>query len=110
MPCDTKLRFRETRLERKKRIAEVIAGLEQSIQDGRVKVTVGPQGAVAFLGWVEGKREAVTDACAFRKLEGSWIFKQALAKAEVLAGRKVNVKEILAGVHSHDGGKTWGKD
>ncbi len=34
----------------------------------------------------------------------------ALAKAEAQAGRTVDKQAVASGLHSHDGGKTWGKD
>jgi hypothetical protein len=30
------------------------------------------------------------------------------ARAEAIAGRTVDARTIAAGVHSHDGGRTWG--
>jgi hypothetical protein len=52
----------------------------------------------------------VTDVCAYRTLtaSNSWALRQAVAKAEQLAGRKVSAAQVAAGTHSHDGGKTFG--
>lgn len=82
--------------------------LDAAIVAGRVKVKVGPQGAIAFDGWNEN-RNRVTDACAYRRLmvEGSALAKNAIARAEQLAGRTVDKQVIGQGVHSHDGGQTW---
>jgi hypothetical protein len=38
---------------------------------------------------------------------GSALAKQAIARAEQLAGRTVDRAALTAGHHSHDGGKTW---
>jgi hypothetical protein len=54
-------------------------------------------------------RNGISDACAYRKLlaSGSPALRAALAKAEAMAGRKVDPQAIASGVHSHDGGRTW---
>ena len=45
-----------------------------------------------------------------RRRVGERMFRtEAEARAEAQQGRKVNVRAIAAGVHSHDG-KTWGSD
>ena len=68
-------------------------------------------GAIAFVGpeW-EGVRSGVTDACAYRRImaTGSALARQEILRAEQLAGRTVNRQVVAAGVHSHDGGATWG--
>jgi hypothetical protein len=75
---------------------------------GGVRAVVGPQGAIAFTGWNNG-RDGVTDACAYRRImsTGSSMAKAAIARAEALAGRSVDRAQVTLGTHSHDGGKSW---
>jgi hypothetical protein len=105
MACDT-LKPKQTKQERAAEIRRAIAELASGLATGRIKATVGQQGAIAFAGWQEGARDGVTDACAYRYImaTGSALAKQAIAKAEQLAGRSVSRQ---AAVHSHDGGTTW---
>lgn len=110
MVCDlTYTRPNQTITERKKEISETVAQLSADLAAGRVKVTVGPQGAVAFDGWQ--KRAGITDACAYRRLmaTGSALAKAKVQAAELLSGRSVNKQAVAHGHHSHDGGKTWHK-
>jgi hypothetical protein len=106
MACDTRLREKQTKQERAAEIRSAIAALASGLATGRIKATVGMQGAIAFAGWLEGQRDGVSDACAYRYVmaTGSALAKQAIMKAEQLAGRSVNHR---AAVHSHDGGSTW---
>jgi len=39
---------------------------------------------------------------------GSALAKAKIAAAEALAGRAVSRQALANGVHSHDGGRTWG--
>lgn len=107
MPCDTRLREGVTLEQRMTEIKRALTRLETYLQSGAVRVTIGPNGAVAFAGWKD--REDVTDVCAYRALAGenSWALRQAVARAESTQGRKVNVHAVAAGHHSHDDGKTW---
>ena len=110
MACDTSLRQGQTLTERISEVKEALARLNQALTAGTVRVAIGPTGAVVFQGaW--DKRAGVSDACAFRVLtvENSWALRQAVARAEVTSGRKVNTQAIAAGHHSHDGGRTWGR-
>jgi len=111
MACDTMTRPGETLEQRKERAKASTASLEAALAAGTVKLTIGPSGAIAFVGWDDKSRDGLTDACAFRRLTSkvSWALRQAVAKAESLSGRKVNQAAINAGLHSHDGGKTWAK-
>ena len=95
---------------RNEEIKRALAKLEAELNLGRVGVKIAPNGAVAFTGWKPDDRGDVSDVCAVRTLtaEGSWAFRQALAKAEMQQGRKMNPHVVASGVHSHDGGKTWG--
>lgn len=111
MPCDTFTRRNQTPAERRTEIEAALAELEAALNAGKTKVKVGPQGAVAFDGWDPEGRRGVTDVCAYRTLssKGSFALKKAVAKAEALAGRKVDARAVAAGVHTHDGGLTWSK-
>lgn len=111
MPCDTQLQEGQTLAQRNSQISQALQRLEAALQSGEVKVTISPTGALAFAGWTASARNRVTDVCAYRTLtaSGSWALRQAVAKAEGLSGRKVNVNAVASGVHSHDGGKTWHK-
>lgn len=110
MACDTYRSTPEQTLAQ--RMAEVDAAIKrlgQALASGTASVKIGPTGAVAFVGWTDSR--GVTDACAYRSLSvtGSWELRQAVAKAEALAGRKVNPQAVAAGHHSHDGGGSWHK-
>lgn len=109
MPCDTKLKPRQTIQQRAEEVRRVVARASEAMSTGRVKAKVGPQGAIAFLGLTDEERDGVTDNCLFRRLmsSGSAVAKQAIARAEALAGRSVNRQVIGQGAHSHDGGHTW---
>ena len=109
MPCDTRLKPRQTIQERAAEVRAAAARLERAIALGRVKPKVGPQGAIVFEGWSADERDGITDNCAYRRLMAgtSAISKQAIVRAEILAGRKVDRMVIGQGAHSHDGGRTW---
>lgn len=105
MPCDTKLKPRQTISERKTEIAKVVERLSRGLATGSVKVKLSPQGAIAFDGLSETDRDGVTDACAYRRLMATG---SALAKAKVQAAQTLLGKPIQTnGPHSHDGGQTW---
>lgn len=112
MACDSKRinveLGEESRKRRAREIETALERLERYLSAGTVKVVVGPTGAVAFKGWND--RDEIMDACAFRRLtaKGSSALRMALARAEAMAGRKMDPRAVNAGVHSHDGGKTWG--
>lgn len=109
MACFTYLRPMQTKEERAAEIKAATRKLEVALLKGGASVVIGPDGAITFAGWSE--RSDVTDVCAYRSLSqaGSKALADALARAELKYGRKHNPKAITAGVHSHDGGKTWGK-
>lgn len=106
MPCDT--RIDESELSRR-RMQDALKRLDAALGAGTVSVVVGAQGGIAFKGWTEG-REGWSDVCAYRRLASgnSPALRKALARAEALAGRKADPRAIGAGLHSHDGGQTWG--
>lgn len=109
MPCDTYRQPEQSIQERAEEIRRATTQLAKALEAGRVKPQIGPQGAIAFVGWSEADRARVTDACAYRRImaTGSSLAKAAIAKAELLAGRGVDRKVVAQGVHSHDGGRTW---
>lgn len=109
MPCDSRIPLGMTRPQRRKQVDVAVAALKAQLAAKAVTVKVSPQGAIAFVGaW---QRQGVSDVCAYRKLaaEGSSELRQAIAQAEVRAGRKIDPQQIAAGVHSHDSGQTWDK-
>ena len=105
MACETRLKPRQTISERATEVREAMVRLAA----GRVKVTLGPNGVPMFTGWEGASRDGITDACAYRRImaSGSVTMQQAIAKAEIMAGRPVNKAAVAQGVHSHDGGATW---
>ena len=109
MPCDTQRLPQQSLQERITEVKSAIAALDALIKKRRVKVKVGPQGAVTFVGWEDRDRGRVTDACAYRRLmaTGSILAKAEIARAEMIAGRSVDKLVVGQGVHSHDGGATW---
>jgi hypothetical protein len=110
VPCDTKLKTGQTITQRKEEITRVVARLTAGLINGSIKVKLSPQGAIAFDGLTDQNRDGVTDACAYRRLmaTGSPLAKAKIAAAEALLGRQVNRQTVASGLHSHDGGKTWG--
>ena len=85
-----------------------IARLDAALGSGSVSVVVGAQGGLAFKGWQD--REGVTDLCAYRKLAAtnSPALRRAIMRAEAIAGRTLDQRTIATGLHSHDGGQTFG--
>jgi hypothetical protein len=107
MPCmSTPLTRGQTLGARMRQARAALKRLEASIQSGRVRVQVGANGAVAFTGWKD--RDGISDVCAYRTLTAENSF--ALRRAVAATGRQINPQAIAAGVHSHDGGHTWGRD
>lgn len=109
MPCDTKLKPRQTIQQRAEEVRRAVERFAQGLATGRIKTKVGPQGAITFEGIGNEERDGVTDACAYRRLmvSGSALAKAAIARAEELAGRSVDRQVLAHGHHSHDGGRTW---
>jgi len=109
MPCDTRLKAKQTIQERAAEVRRAVTQLDKLIARGQVRVKVGPQGAVAFSAWADNERDGVTDACAYRRLmaTGSALAKAKIAQAEQMAGRSINRQVVGHGAHSHDGGHTW---
>lgn len=109
MPCDTKLKPRQTISERAAEVRNVVANLARALVSGKVRVRVSKEGGIAFDGLTDQERDGVTDACAYRRImaTGSALAKAKIVQAETLAGRTVDRTAIAHGLHSHDGGKTW---
>lgn len=84
--------------------------LDAMLANGTAQAVISPQGAIAFKGaWQGAERSDVSDLCAYRVLAAtnSPALRKALARAEALAGRKVDMRAVNSGVHSHDGGTHW---
>jgi hypothetical protein len=107
--CYLTVKVGQTIEQRKVESTRAVDRLGRLLASGRVKVKVGATGAIAFQGWTETEREGLSDLCAYRVLsqKGSMALREAIAKAEILAGRKVDPQKIAAGIHSHDDGATW---
>lgn len=111
MACYLKLKPWQTPATRRVEVKASTARLKAQIAAGKVKVKIGANGGIVFVGWDAADRDGVADVCAFRALqaEGSPELRRAIAAAEVVAGRKIDQTVINSGAHSHDGGKTWDK-
>jgi len=110
MACDTQPMKGQTLTERKTQVREIIAFTDELIRKGKIKIVVDKRtGAIAFDGMTPQERGNVSDACTYRLImaTGTVLAKQAIARAEQLAGRTVNRQALAAGHHSHDGGQTW---
>lgn len=110
MPCDTRLKSRQTLGQRKIEVKKSVSTLDRGLLRKKIKPVIGPKGEITFAGWPEDERDGVTDACAYRMLmiTGSSLAKAEIARAEQISGRSVNRQAVNSGVHSHDGGQTWG--
>ena len=110
MPCDTRLRQGQSLAQRMAETKAALARLEVQLRAKSVKVVIAPNGAVSFAGWKD--RDGLSDACTYRALSatGSWELRQAVARAQQEQGRQVNPAAVAAGWHSHDDGKTFGRD
>lgn len=106
MPC-----YSDASYEAEVLIRERLKRLEAMLDDGSVKVVVGPGGSIAFDGWLPQDRGGLSDLCSYRKLaaDQSWALRQAVARAEAMAGTSINQQAIASGLHSHDGGSTWSR-
>lgn len=109
MPCDTRLKPRQTIQQRAAEVKKVVEYADVLLRENKLKVRVDrTTGAIAF-DLSDSERDGVTDACMYRRImaTGSSLAKAAIARAEQVAGRQVNRQALTAGVHSHDGGRTW---
>ncbi|WP_024516979.1 hypothetical protein [Bradyrhizobium sp. Tv2a-2] len=115
MPCDSKpFRPQQTLAERKEEVRRTVEKFARGLADGTVKAVVGPQGAIAFTGVPNSERNGVTDSCVYRRLlaTGSAMARQQIARAEQLAGRRVDQKVVAGGTHGHfdsNGNVSWHK-
>lgn len=107
MPCDTKTTRGQTLTQRVTEVRSVVELAARLLAQGQVRVKVGPQGGIAFLGLSEAQRDGVTDACLVRRLMAgsSVVAKLAIERAELLAGRKIDKQVIGQGGHYH--GDVW---
>lgn len=105
MPCITQTNLNPAI---RARMEAAIKRLELDLAAGTVTAVIGATGAIAFKGWQD--RQNVTDLCAYRKLaaSNSPALRRAIMRAEAMAGRQLDQRAIAAGLHSHDGGATWG--
>lgn len=106
MACESRLRQGQTFVARVAEVEKALERLEQYLSTGTVRIGVGPNGAVSFIGWQD--RDDVMDVCAYRTLSAanSWALRQAVVKAEAMSGRKINPAAVAAGWHTHDH-KNW---
>lgn len=83
--------------------------LARKLANKEVTVFISRQGALAFQGWSEADRGGLADTCAYRALAASNSpeLRRAVAAAEARYGLKLDKRVLAAGVHSHDGGKTF---
>lgn len=114
MPCESRYtNIRQTQAERDAEIAAVVEAVTAALAAQRVELRIGQEGAAA-LNWLAGEAldmRGVTDGCVLLRLmnDNSMAFQEALAMAELQAGQKLNIAAIESGLHSHDGGRTWGR-
>jgi hypothetical protein len=115
LPCDRTPRPNQSLDQRKTEVRTAIAALSAALAAGTAKAIVSrATGSVAFRGWEEGENARVSDACAFRMImvSGSALAKQAIARAEQLAGRTVDRQALAQGIHAHadgNGNLVWHK-
>jgi hypothetical protein len=69
MPCDTRLKPRQTIQQRATEVRDVVEKFGKGLATGRIKPVVDRKtGAIAFDGVTNEERDGVTDACAYRRL------------------------------------------
>ena len=108
MVCDTKTDRDQSPEERMKEVGAALKKLGDMLKQGSVTVAIDRMtGALALRGWNDNDRAGLSDACTYRLMAQTWEMRQAVARAEALAGRKVSQVAIASGRHSHDGGATW---
>lgn len=107
MTCYLNQLPQQTPAQRKAQVRKAISTISELLASRKVQLKVGPQGAVTFTGTFD--RADMADACIYRlvKSGGSAAAKLALQRAEMTSGTAVNRAAMAAGVHSHDGGKSW---
>ena len=85
-----------------------IERLNRALGENSAQLVIGAGGSIAFKGWRDNA--GVSDLCAYRALAArhSPTLRRAVMRAEAMSGRKLDARAVAAGVHSHDGGTTWG--
>lgn len=106
MPCLTQ---QNLTVQQKQRRREAVGRLQAALAAGQVKVVI-KRGAIAFAGWRDEEREGVSDVCAYRALCNTAELRRAVFRAEAQSGERIDPRVIASGMHSHDGGATWGRD
>lgn len=106
MPCDRKLKPKQSIQQRAEEIRTVVAKVTAGLASGKITAKIGPTGGIAFVGLSEAERDGVTDNCCYRRIlaTGSALAKAAIAKAEALAGRSVDKMAVAHGHHTHGDG------
>jgi hypothetical protein len=111
MACETTpLTRNQTLSQRKAQVKGIVAFTDELIRKGKVKIIVDKRtGAILFDGMTVQERGGVSDACTYRLImaTGTAQAKQAIMRAEQLAGRGVSKQALAQAIHSHDGGHTW---
>ena len=112
MVCWTFQRPKQTPAERKAEIAKTVEKFARGLAGGTVKVVIGPKGEVAFTGIPAVERNNVSDSCVYRAImsTGFALARQQIARAEQLAGRRVDQKALAGGHHGHfdsNGNVSW---
>ena len=110
MPCDRKLKPKQTLAQRKKEVRRASERIDKLLAENRVQAKVDKKvGGIVFVGIPDDVRDGLTDACVYRRImaSGSHAAKMAIARAERLAGRAVDKRVVAAGMLSHDSGVTW---
>lgn len=113
MPCDSSyVRRGVTLTERKNQIQRAMDKLNVLMLRQKVKPVIDPLGRFVLQGWSDTDRDGVTDICAYKRImqSGTSFQKLQLAQAAARAGRTVDKQALAQGIHSHDGGATWGSD
>lgn len=104
MPCTARVTTPALRLKRDRELAR----FREGIRNGKITAKVSPVGAVAFKGF---ESDLLSDICVMRMelARGNVDLRCTLARAEAAAGRKVSAEAVSSGLHSHDGGESWGR-
>jgi hypothetical protein len=111
MACETRTKRNQTLQQRADEVRQVVYDVNALIAQNKVKPVIDKKtGAITFAGLDPNLRDDVTDACIYRRImvTGGALAKAKIAQAEALAGRTVNKQALANGVHSHDGGQSWG--
>ena len=114
MPCDTyRAAPEQTLTQRKTQVQEIMARVTVLLAKRQIKPVVDRKtGAITFDGIPSVLRQGVSDACIYRRLIAGRnpVAAAELQRAEAAAGRPVNRQALAQGIHSHDGGASWGTD